>query len=138
MSDWMYQGEPFEPDEELLKEYVGFVYLITEKETGKKYVGKKLFWNSKILPVTKKRKRRQRTKVESNWRDYFGSNKMLLERVESCGATEYDREILRLCKTKGECSYYETKEQFDREVLFSDEYYNGIINCRISSKHLGL
>lgn len=138
MSDWIYQGEQFEPDEEMLKEYAGFVYLITEKETGKKYVGKKLFWNSKILPVTKKRKRRQRTKVESNWRDYFGSNKTLLERVESCGTTEYDREILRLCKTKGECSYYETKEQFDREVLFLDEYYNGIINCRISSKHLGL
>ena len=92
--------------------------------------------NVKTLPITKTRKRRKITYVESDWRDYYGSNKHLNEEVEQHGKDFYHREILHLCKTKGECAYMETKEQFDREVLLKDEYYNGIINCRIGAKSL--
>ena len=92
------------------------------------------FWFKKTLPKTKTRKRRKITYVESDWRDYFGSNKYLVEEVQDIGKGIYYREILHLCKTKGECAYMEAKEQFDREVLLSDKYYNGIINCRIGSK----
>jgi hypothetical protein len=57
----------------------------------------------------------------------------LIEEVKEHGEDFYHREILHICKTKGECAYMETKEQFEREVLLTDDYYNGIINCRIGS-----
>jgi hypothetical protein len=136
MSQWYYRGEIFNPAYEDLEEWVGFVYIITEKETGMKYVGKKFFHKKKTLPVTKTRKRRKHLRVESDWRDYHGSSVTVQTLLEEKGEDAFDREILQLCKTKGDCAYYETKEQFDREVLFRDDYYNGIINCRISRKHL--
>ena len=139
MTNWIYQGLKFSPAEPFTYErygqhWYGFVYCITNRATNKKYIGKKFFWKAKTLPITKKRKRRQRLKVESDWRDYWGSNKHLQEDVAKCGQDMFYREILHLCKTKGECAYLETKEQFEREVLLSEQYYNGIINCRIGSK----
>ena len=136
MSQWYYEGNPFDPAYEDLEEWVGFVYVITEKETDMKYVGKKFFHKKKTLPVTKTRKRRKHLRVESDWRDYHGSSVTVQTLLEEKGEDAFDREILRLCKTKGDCAYYETKEQFDREVLTRDDYYNGIINCRISRSHL--
>ena len=131
---WSYNGEEF--TSEMIEKYVGFVYIITNLETNMKYVGKKFFHKKKTLPVTKTRKRRKHLRVESDWRDYHGSSVTVQTLLEEKGEDAFDREILRLCKTKGDCAYYETKEQFDREVLLRDDYYNGIINCRISRKHL--
>ncbi len=133
---WLYEGKQFDPDYEFLEDWVGFVYVITEKNTGMKYVGKKFFHKKKTLPITKTRKRRKHTRVESDWKDYFGSSVKVQELKEEYGADAFEREIIRLCKTKGDCAYYETKEQFDREVLIKDDYYNGIINCRINRSHL--
>ena len=130
---WTYNGEVYNA---LPEDYYGFVYIITEKETQMKYVGKKFFYRTKTLPITKTRKRRKQTLVESDWRTYCGSSERVQELVESKGLNAFAREILHLCKTKGDCAYYETKEQFDREVLLRDDYYNGIINCRISRNHL--
>lgn len=130
---WLYENKLFE---ETPEEFQGFVYEITELDTGKKYIGKKFFWKPKILPITKKRKRRVRTRVESDWRDYYGSNKQVQELVETKGPGNYKRVILRLCKTKGECSYYEAKLQFENDVLLKEEYYNEFIGCKIHSKHV--
>lgn len=130
---WHYNGKEYD---ETPEEYQGFVYMITELDTGKKYIGKKFFWKPKTLPITKTRKRRVKTRVESDWRTYFGSSKEVQTLVESKGNSNYKREILRLCRTKGECSYYEAKEQFERNVLLSDEYYNEFIGCKIHSRHL--
>jgi hypothetical protein len=130
----MYEGRPYEPPKDFTPDDIyGFVYCITNRATNKKYVGKKFFWKAKTLPITKTRKRRKRLKVESDWKDYWGSNKHLVEDVNKQGKDMFYREILHLCKTKGECAYMETKEQFDREVLLTDDYYNGIINCRIGA-----
>lgn len=131
---WFYNDKEFDSTPE---QYQGFVYMITELDTGKKYIGKKFFWKPKTLPKTKSRKRRIKTRVESDWKDYYGSNKNVQELVESKGKDKYKREILILCKTKGECSYYEAKYQFKYDVLLSDEYYNELISCKIHSKHLG-
>lgn len=133
---WSYKGEVFDPAYEDLSEWVGFVYIITEKATGMKYVGKKFFHKKKTLPVTKTRKRRKHTRVESDWKTYYGSSVTVQTLLEENGPEAFEREILRMCKTKGDCAYYETKEQFDREVLLRDDYYNGIVNCRISRIHL--
>ena len=130
---WVYNDKEFN---ETPEEFQGFVYMVTEKDTGKKYIGKKFFWKPKTLPVTKSRKRRVRTRVESDWRTYYGSNKEVQTLVESKGKDNYKREILRRCKTKGECSYYEAKLQFQYDVLLSDEFYNEFIGCKIHSKHI--
>lgn len=130
---WLYKDKEYT---ETPEEYQGFVYQITELDTGKKYIGKKFFWRPKTLPITKTRKRRVKTRVESDWRDYFGSSKEVQTLIEDKGSSNYKREILRLCKTKGECSYYEAKLQFEYDVLLSDEYYNEFIGCKIHSKHI--
>lgn len=130
---WYYEDKIFEDTPE---EYQGFVYLITELDTNKKYIGKKFFWKPKTLPKTKTRKRRVRTRVESDWRSYYGSSKEVQQIVEDKGSDNFKREILRLCKTKGECSYYEAKLQFEYDVLLRDDFYNEFIGCKIHSKHL--
>jgi hypothetical protein len=132
---WLYEGQPYNPPEEFsTDDYYAFVYLITNRATAQKYVGKKFFWSKKVLPKTKSRKRRKITYVESDWRTYYGSNRVLNEEREQSGNDMYYRQILHLCKTKGESSYMEAKEQFDREVLLTDEYYNGIISCKIGGQ----
>ncbi len=118
------------------EEYQGFVYQLTEIDTNKKYIGKKNFWKPKVLPINKTRKRRVRTRVESDWKDYYGSSNEVRQLVEQHGKERFKREILKLCKTKGEMSYYEAKLQFDHNVLFRDDYYNNFIGCRIHAKHL--
>lgn len=130
---WSYNEKEFNDTPE---EYQGFVYQITELDTGKMYIGKKNFWKPKILPKNSKRSRRVRTRVESDWRTYFGSSKEVQLLIEEKGKENYKREILRLCTTKGEMSYYEAKLQFEKDVLLSDEYYNNFIGCKIHSRHL--
>ena len=129
---WYYKGKEFN---ETPEDFQGFVYMITDINTGRKYIGKKNFWKPKILPKTKTRKRRVRTRTESDWRTYFGSSEEVKLLVEE-RADDFKREILRLCKSKGEMTYFEMKEQFDRDVLFREDYYNEFIGGKIHSKHL--
>jgi hypothetical protein len=111
-----------------------FVYMITNLKTGKKYIGKKLFWFKKKLI---RKARNKRILVESDWREYYGSSKEVLADIEKYGKENFHRQILHLCKNKGEASYIEAKEQFDRAVLFHpEEYYNSWIICRVSRKHV--
>ena len=131
MDAWIYKGKEF--SDEMIFDNYGFVYIITNKTNGKKYIGKKYFYSTKYKQVNKKKKR---IKVYSDWKSYFGSNEHIKEEVKTFGYANFKREIIRLCKTKGECSYFEAKEQFDRDVLLDDNYYNGIINCRINKSHL--
>ena len=133
---WIYEGEPYDPEELDPKELYGFVYEIEDLDNGMKYIGKKLFWRSKVLPVTKTRKRKKRLKVESDWRDYYGSSEVLTEEVQTRGKDRFKRTILRLCKTKAECTYFEAKYQFERDVLLRDDYYNGWISARVRKSHL--
>lgn len=130
---WYYNNKQFNNTPE---DYQGFVYEITELSTNKKYIGKKNFWRPKTLPKNSRRSRRVKTKVESDWRKYYGSNRELQQLVEQDGSDGYKRVILYLCKTKGEMSYYEAKLQFENDVLLKDEYYNEFIGCKIHSKHL--
>tara|TARA_B100000519_G_scaffold197022_1_gene204221 strand:+ start:949 stop:1359 length:411 start_codon:yes stop_codon:yes gene_type:complete len=130
---WIFNGKLFESTPE---EYQGFVYQLTEIHSNKKYIGKKNFWKPKTLPINKTRKRRVRTRVESDWKDYYGSSNEVRKIVEEHGTQTFKREILKLCKNKGEMSYYEAKLQFDNDVLFRDDYYNNFIGCRIHAKHL--
>ncbi len=127
---WTYQGKIVE---EISEEYIGFVYLITNLTNGKKYIGKKLAKFKVTKKPLKGRKNKRRSTKESDWRDYWGSSDNLNADVEHLGPENFTREILYYCTSRGELSYLEAKEQFDREVLKTDEYYNGIINVRVGS-----
>jgi len=128
--------------ETLPDDCVGFVYIITNLKTNRKYVGKKLAKFSKttyktvVLKNGKKKKKKIRSKIDSDWKDYYGSSKELNEDVEKLGTENFKREILFFCKSKAECSYVESREQFSRKVLESDDYYNNNIMCRIHGSHI--
>jgi len=128
---WIYEDKPF--SDEQSEDYFGFVYIITDLDTEKKYIGKKFFTKAKTKIVNKRKKR---TRVQSDWLDYFGSNKLLIEEVKNKGQDKFRREIIKLCKSKGECSYWEAKLQFEHDVLYSDNYYNDWIMCKIARTHL--
>jgi hypothetical protein len=130
---WYYENKLYD---EAPKEYMGFVYLITDLTTNRKYIGKKLFWNTRKLKPLKGKTRRRTQVVESNWKNYYGSNEELQQLVENSHAQRFEREILHLCTKKGIMGYLEAREQFDRNVLLSDEYYNNFIGCKIHGKHV--
>lgn len=131
---WLYNGEEF--TSEMIGDYVGFVYVITDLTNNKKYVGKKTLVSKRKLPPLKGKTRRRTKIVESDWQKYYGSSDEVKMLVEENGAESFDREILHLCKSKGEMSYLELKEQMEREVLLNDEYYNGIIQVKIHRNHV--
>ena len=134
---WLHEGKPYDPQyEDIPEEYVGFVYQITDNETGEIYIGQKRFRKPKTLPITKTRKRRVKTLVESDWRTYHSSSEVIKEKVAQGHSDRYTREILRFGYSKGDLSYLESLEQFNRGVLLSTKYLNGIIQCRIHQKHL--
>lgn len=128
---WLYKDRLFDSNE--IESFYGFVYLITNTLTNKKYVGKKFFFSTKRKQVNKKRKR---ILVESDWKEYYGSNSELVSDVEKLGAENFKREILHLCETKGLCNYYEAKEQFQVDCLRREDYYNSWIQVKVHKKHL--
>ena len=136
---WYYQNHLVN---EMPEECVGFVYLITNNTTGRKYIGKKLAKFSKTtykmvkLKNGNKKKKRIRSKIDSDWQTYWSSSDELKKDIESLGQENFTREILFYCKSKSECTYIEARTQFERKVLESDEYYNGQISCRIHQSHI--
>ena len=130
---WYYQGK--EVSDEDIQEYIGFVYRITNLTNQKSYIGKKLFKSTRTKTVKGKRKK---VKLDSGWRDYYGSNAVLKQDVDSLGPENFHREILHLCKSKGTANYLEMREQIDRRVLESDQWYNEWIMVKVHRSHLKL
>ena len=136
---WLYQNTPVET---LPDSCVGFVYLITNNLSGRKYIGKKLAKFSKTTyRVVKqkngiKKKKRVRSKIDSDWQQYYGSSAELTADIEKLGTDNFTREILFYCASKSECSYIEAREQFSRRVLESQDYYNGHIQVRVHGRQI--
>ena len=131
---WLYQNTPVET---LPDTCVGFVYLITNNLSGRKYIGKKLAKFSKTTyKVVKqkngiKKRKKIHSKIDSDWQEYYGSSSELSADIEKLGTNNFTREILFYCNSKSECSYIEAREQFNRQVLESADYYNGHIQVRV-------
>ena len=130
---WYFYNTPSEFTEADIGDSFGFVYLITHNPTGRKYIGKKFFTKAATRQVKGKRKKIRKS---SDWENYWGSNKKLQEEVKTNGVDNYTREILHLCKTRSECSYWETWEIFHRHALMSDSYYNEWVSCKIRKDHV--
>lgn len=133
MASWIYNNK--EVCDEDIEDYIGFVYCITNLTNNKRYIGKKLFKSTRTKKVKGKRKK---VKTDSGWRDYWGSNSILQEDVKLLGEHNFHREILYLCKSKGTANYLEMREQIDRRVLESEEWYNDQIYVRVHRSHIKL
>lgn len=130
---WHYHNKPYTDTPE---EYQGFVYVIHHLVTDRLYVGKKNFWRIERKPPLKGRKNRRLVKKETDWRDYYGSNNQLLADIAAHGVDSADRRILYLCANRTQMSYFETREQFTRDVLLNSQYYNDFIGCKITGRGL--
>jgi hypothetical protein len=136
---WTFNNEIVET---LPDDCIGFVYLIVNKANGRMYVGKKLakFSRTSTKTVTlkngTKKKKKIRSKIDSDWQEYYGSSIELNKDIELLGTDTFTRQILFFCKSKAECSYVEAREQFTRRVLESDDYYNGQISVRVHGSHI--
>ncbi len=130
---WWSCGEHFDG---AVGDYIGFVYLIENLDTGRKYVGKKRFKFSRAKKV-RGRKRRKRVHFKSDWETYWGSNRELLKDVRKLGEGRFRRSILHMCRTRGEMTWLELKEQVERDVLRKPgEYYNSFVGGKIHRSHL--
>jgi len=130
---WLYNGKPFTSSD--IGDYFGFVYLITNKTNGRKYIGRKYLWQFRT-PKGKKRK----VKSESDWKKYYGSCPELKEEIDRIGKDNFSRTILSLHKTKGKTNYEETRQLFINGVLTESldtggpAYYNSNILSRYFRK----
>jgi hypothetical protein len=136
---WLFENSLVET---LPEDCVGFVYLITNNLTGRRYVGKKLAKFSKTtyrmvkLKNGNKKRKKIRGKIDSDWQTYYGSNTELNKDVAELGVDNFTREVLYYCRSKAECSYIEAREQFSRKVLETTDYYNGQISVRVHGSHI--
>ena len=133
---WWFNNEPFND----CKKYAGFVYEITDTETGKRYIGKKFFWSMKRVPS-----RKNRITVESTWREYYSSNDEIKSLVKDFRGSRFKRVILSIHELERDVNYEETRQLYARKVLseVNEEgelvYYNGNIEGkRFSNLCIGI
>ena len=136
---WLFESQEIT---QLPQDCAGFVYVITNKLSGRQYIGKKLAKFRKTtyrmvkLKNRKKKRKKIRGEIDSDWQTYWGSSPELLEDIQRFGQENFTREILYYCRSRAECSYVEAREQFARRVLESDDYYNGHIQVRVHGSHI--
>ena len=133
---WLYQGEPFTTDG--IGNFFGFVYRITNLQSGKQYIGRKYFWQKR-----KPKGAKRRVTSESDWKKYYGSSEELKQDIKDLGRDTFKREILSLHTTLGQVNYEETKQLFINNVLTESlddgkpMYYNSNILGRYMKKDYG-
>jgi hypothetical protein len=136
---WLFENTQIET---LPEDCVGYVYIITNTVSGRKYIGKKLAKFSKTtyrvvkLKNGNKKRKKIRSKIDSDWQTYYGSNDELNQDIQTLGSDKFIREILYYCTSKSQGSYIEAREQFRHKVLESDAYYNGQISVRVHGSHI--
>ncbi len=121
-------------DDEICSECFGFIYEIKNNLTGKKYIGKKQIVKVLKRAPLKGKKNKRHVITESDWKTYTGSSTHLNKDILDTGKENFSFTILRLCYNKWQLAYYEAELQFKLGVLLTDDYYTGIINCRIGKR----
>ena len=126
---WIYNGQPFESED--IQDNYGFIYRITNTTNGYDYVGRKYFTTVKKRPPLKGKKNKRRETVETDWKEYWGSSPRLQTDIDTLGKDKFSREIIHLCKSRGETNYMEAYYQFTEGVLLREDNYNGIIQIKL-------
>lgn len=126
---WLFEDKEFVYDDT----WYGFIYLIENTVNGKKYIGRKFLTKAGYKTVNKKRKK---IRVESDWADYYGSSLALANDIELYGKDKFTRTILKLCKSRGECNYFETKYIFDVDAVLDQAYYNQWVSVKVQASHV--
>ena len=126
---WTYNGKTF--DSEDIQDNYGFIYRITNTTNGYDYVGRKYFTTVKKRPPLKGKKNKRREIVETDWKEYWGSSPRLQADIDTLGRDKFTREIIHLCKSRGETNYMEAYYQFTEGVLLRENNYNGIIQIKL-------
>ena len=126
---WTYLGKTFESED--INDYYGFIYRITNTTNGHDYIGRKYFTTIKKRPPLKGKKNKRRETVETDWKDYWGSSARLVEDMTRLGKDKFTREIIHLCRSRGETNYMEAYYQFKEGVLLKENNYNGIIQIKL-------
>lgn len=130
---WTYNGKQIKRLEDFPENTFGFVYHITHKKSGLKYIGKKQLKHRQKVKISNKQwlalndKRKAKYKVtfrESNWKKYVGSNTKMKNLLVCGNLNDFHRHIIVCCQGKKELSYYEVKAQFYYNVLEDDTYTN--------------
>ena len=130
---WIFNGNPFLSED--IDDHFGFVYRITNLQSGRQYIGRKYFWSFR-----KPRGKSRKVKSESDWKKYYGSSDELNAERKELGNHAFKREILSLHKTKGKTNFEETKQLFLNNVLTESldngvpAYYNSNILSRYFRK----
>lgn len=132
--------------EEFPESCIGFIYKITNKKTGKFYIGRKSLYSNVRKKLTKKelaeytkpgkKPVKKLVTTESNWLDYWGSSKVLLEEIKQNGTEDFQREILKFCYNKKQLTYWEIHYQCVENVLLSENSYNDNISSKFFRKDL--
>lgn len=130
---WIYGIKNFKSED--IGDNFGFVYMITNTTNDRKYIGKKWFWSTRKKKI-KGKKRAKRVRLESDWKSYYGSSDELCADVEKIGTDKFKREILILCKTKGDCSYHEARLIIEYNALLDESYYNRWLSLKVHAGHL--
>jgi len=129
--DWNYQGRLLTENDTLNQ--FGFIYLITNIATNRKYIGRKYLSKAGYKIINGKKKK---IRKDSDWKIYYGSSEELKKDILELGEDNFTREILHFCKTRGHCNYMELREIIDQRALESDRYYNSWVSGRIHKAHL--
>ena len=125
---WVYKNTTFTSDD--IGDFFGFVYRITNLQSGKQYIGRKYFYQFR-----KPRGKSRKVKSESDWKKYYGSSDELNTDRKTLGNECFKREIISLHTTKGWVNYEETRQLFLNNVLSENEnYYNSNILGRYMRK----
>lgn len=128
--NWILPLNFFEPQ----KGDIGFLYCITQISTGKKYIGRKIFWTKKTF---QKNGIQRRKTVQSDWQRYWGSGPLLQSEILRCGKEDFRREMLLIANSKSELSYLETYAiLYSGALLRPDEYFNEWFSAKITRGHL--
>ncbi len=133
---WYYKGTTFTSTD--IGDFFGYVYRITNLQTGKQYIGRKYFTQRR-----KPRGGKRKVTSESDWKKYYGSSKELKDDVKKFGRSIFRREIISLHATLGKVNYEETKQLFLNNVLMealddgTPAYYNSNILGRYMRKDYG-
>lgn len=126
---WIYQGKPIESIEDIPEpKAVGFIYIIRQLSTGKKYIGRKLLTKTSRKTVKGKTKK---VRTESDWKDYWSSSPELKQLIKEVGEQDFTREILVFVSSKGMLAYAEELALYTVGALESDGWFNNNIRAKI-------